>query len=262
MSQLFTALISSKALKMFPERLTNAYEWQGHIPFAFWLMDIIRPAQYVELGTYKGDSYAAFCQAIQEFGITCKAHAIDSWEGDSHVGGYGDEIYNDLRQYHDSKYGAFSRLHRMHFEAAVESFSEESIDLLHIDGLHTYDAVKNDFETWKSKLSDRAIVLFHDSAVREREFGVWQYLQELEKEYPIFYFNHSNGLACLLYGVKASKILKDMASLSETEADYIRAYFHALGDRVQSYSQVEFWRKESQKLFYQIELLRNEAHGE
>lgn len=255
-TDLHKALLSSKALTMFPERLTDAYEWQGHIPFAFWLTEILQPAQYVELGAYKGDSFVAFCQAVSELGLNCKAHAIDTWAGDDHVGAYGDEVYDDLRQYHDAKYAAFSRLHRMRFEEAVDSFADHSIDLLHIDGLHTYEAVKNDFETWKDKLSDRAVVLFHDCAVRERGFGVWQYMDELAKTYPVFTFNHSNGLACLVYGKKAPEALQHLAATEEKDASYIRALFHALGDRVAATSQMYFWRRESEKQFNMNVLLK------
>lgn len=224
-------------------------------------MEILRPRQYVELGTYKGDSYCAFCQAVVEFGLDCKTHAVDTWEGDSHVGGYGDEVYDNLRQYHDSKYAAFSRLHRMRFEEAVECFADNTIDLLHIDGLHTYEAVKQDFETWKCKLSQRAIVLFHDSAVRERGFGVWKFLMELEGSYPIFHFNHSNGLACLVYGDEAPDILKDIAKMKEEDAKSVKTFFHVLGDRVQAYSQINFWRKESERLFQRLEVTEKKNKG-
>ncbi len=37
---------------------------------------------------------------------------------------------------------------RMLFNEALELFSDESIGLLNIDGFHTYEAVRNDFESW------------------------------------------------------------------------------------------------------------------
>ncbi|MEI2642880.1 MAG: class I SAM-dependent methyltransferase [Candidatus Nanopelagicales bacterium] len=47
------------------------------------------------------------------------------------------------------RYPGFSYLMRMYFHEALDHFEDESIDLLHIDGLHTYDAVKEDFTTWE-----------------------------------------------------------------------------------------------------------------
>lgn len=143
-----------------PRRLTDVDHWHLHIPFCFVIMAMLKPARFVELGTWKGDSYCAFCQAVDELGLNTACYAIDSWQGDEHAGYYGEEVLEELRAYHDPLYGVFSRLTKCFFDDALDYFKEASIDLLHIDGHHSYDSVKHDFESWLPKMSNRGVVLF------------------------------------------------------------------------------------------------------
>ena len=46
----------------------------------------------------------------------------------------------ELRTYHDSRYAAFFTLIRSTFDEAAQHFAHASIDLLRIDGYHTYKA--------------------------------------------------------------------------------------------------------------------------
>ena len=167
--------------------------WADHAPFAFWLMERHRPRSFVELGTHGGYSYFAFCQAIKTGSLPTQCYAVDTWAGDQHAGFYGEEFFQQVSDYNESHYAAFSRLVRTTFDKAVNHFSDGSIDLLHIDGLHFFEDVKHDFETWRPKLSDKAIVLFHDTNVRERNFGVFKLWEDLRVQYPSFEF-----LFCLL----------------------------------------------------------------
>ena len=149
-----------------PERLVEL-AWLGHIPFAYWLMSVHRPRTFVELGVHHGASYLAFCQAIERLGLDTAAYGVDTWQGDPQAGHYDEQVFVELNSYHAGRYTTFSRLLRSTFDEAAVRFGDKSIDLLHIDGYHTYEAVRHDFETWRPKLSERGIVLLHDINVRE-----------------------------------------------------------------------------------------------
>jgi len=211
-------------------RLSYPYAWVGHIPFAYLLIDLLRPRQLVELGTDSGNSYLAFCQAVQTLGSDTRCTAIDSWQGDPHARRYGEGVYETLKSYHDPRYASFSRLHRSFFIDALGEFADGSIDLLHIDGLHTYEAVSEDFNTWLPKLSDRAVVIFHDSQVRDRGFGVSRFLDEIRGRYRIAEFEHSNGLGIALVGVNVPEAFVDFIDAFEARPVAMRRFFKELGD--------------------------------
>jgi glycosyltransferase involved in cell wall biosynthesis len=216
-----------------PLRLAYPGAWVEHIPFAMFLIDITRPKLLVELGTHSGNSYSAFCQAIKELSIDTKCFAVDTWKGDKHAGFYGAEVLVELRAHHDPLYGAFSSLMQTTFDEAVKDFSDGSIDLLHIDGLHTYEAVKHDFETWFPKISGQGIVIFHDIHVIELDFGVWKLWNELKLKYPSFEFFHGHGLGILAIGKNYPPDLDILFNLNTKEEVTIREFYKKLGSRLE-----------------------------
>ena len=211
-------------------RLKPFEHWVGHIPFAFWLIDKIRPGIFVEIGTHRGNSFLAFCQAIQTVSSGTRAYAVDTWEGDAHMA-REEGLFEELSSYHDPRYGHFSSLVRATFEEARELFADGSVDLLHIDGTHTYEAVKRDFETWQSALSSRAVVLFHDTNVRRPDYGVWKLWCELAESRPHFEFYHSYGLGVLGVGTDFPEPLRNLFFMQNEKrpADLVRGFFAARG---------------------------------
>lgn len=212
-----------------PHYLSGRSAWVEHIPFAYAIVSALRPRTIVELGTHYGDSYCAFCQTANELKLDVRAYAVDTWQGDEHAGFYGEDVLNTLRQAHDVPYSQFSTLVRSTFDEAVVHFGPGTIDLLHIDGLHSYEAVKHDFETWLPLLSDRAVVLFHDTNVRERDFGVWQLWEELSGRYPSFSFLHGHGLGVLGVGGQIPEAMQTLFQTEDEAAVATRNFFAQLG---------------------------------
>lgn len=205
--------------------------WTEHTPFAFWSVEAIRPRRIVELGTHNGQSYMAFCQAVTRMGLTASTFAVDTWQGDEHAGFYGNEVLDALREVHDVSYNEFSQLLQMTFAEAANVIEDSSVDLLHIDGRHFEEDVREDFEQWLPKVSDSGVVLFHDTQVRERGFGVYRLWAELEQKYPSFEFRHGHGLGVLAVGKNTPAPIARLTALQKDshEAQMIRSAYSRLG---------------------------------
>ena len=215
-----------------PQLVGKASAWWGHVPFAFWLIAKTKPQLLVELGTHHGVSYAAFCEAISRLRLSTRCYAVDSWTGDPHAGAYEEDVFAELKEFHDKRYASFSQLVHRTFDEARSDFADGTIDLLHIDGFHTYETVRHDFETWRAKLSSRAVVVLHDTNERQRDFGVWRFLDELKQEFPAFEFLHSHGLGVVAVGADAPEAVKRLCGLTNgAEIAALRERFSLIGAR-------------------------------
>ncbi|MBK1644899.1 hypothetical protein CKO25_09600 [Thiocapsa imhoffii] len=224
----------ARAATIRPDALNAPSAWSGHVPFAMWLVQVLKPGILVELGTHYGRSYFNFCRSVKAGGLPTKCYAVDTWEGDAHAGHYGEAVFATVNEHNRRCYADVSRLLRMRFDEAVDSFANGSIDLLHIDGFHTYEAVKHDFEHWLPKLSAHAVVLFHDTNVRERGFGVWRLWEELRARYPLHLeFLHSHGLGVLQLDAGQAHARLDWLCPESAERALLLAYFGARGGELE-----------------------------
>ena len=199
-----------------------AYEapssWWQHVPIAHFLVEQLKPGIIVELGTHYGVSFFSFCEAARELSEDTYVYAIDTWEGDEQAGNYGSDVYDYVNDYHYKHHYQRSQLVRSYFDDAVKQFADKSIGLLHIDGLHTYEAVKHDFETWLPKLKDGGTILFHDWNVKTEGFGVWKLWDELKRDGRFKCTETPNG-----YGL-------GIATLSQEEPKWFESFKNHIED--------------------------------
>jgi hypothetical protein len=229
--------------------LLKSQWWIGHIPFAFELVKRLKPRTIVELGTYSGSSFAAFCQAVSALEHDAKCFGVDLWEGDIHMGKFDEGIYLDISEYIKKAYPNIGILIRSRFDEAVSGFEDGSIDILHIDGTHTYEAVSSDFHTWFPKVSSkRGVILFHDINVTHENagpaaerFGVRRFFDSIKGRYPHIEFEHCYGLGVLIKGNEAPDAVLKM--IEDAKDPAFHKFFKDLGQEICD----SFWRQEKEK---------------
>jgi GT2 family glycosyltransferase/glycosyltransferase involved in cell wall biosynthesis len=219
--------------------------WLEHVPFALFLIDVLRPRLLVELGTHGSCSYAAFCQAVKERDLPTRCYAVYPPAKD---GRSTHEVGAELQGQDDPLYGGFSCFIQATFEDALGHFDDGSIDLLHIDGLRSYEAVRNVIESWLPKLTSHGIVLLHQTNVREADFGVCKLWEEIRDRYPAFEFFHGRGLGVLAVGEVPWTELQELFAAVEVEAARIRKFFFQLASHLSLKLARDTWETKIQSL--------------
>ena len=178
----------------FQPRLYGVGAWTDNLHFAYDAGAALRPNVLVELGTDRGESYFTFCQSVAENRTGTRCFAVDTWRGDEHAGGYDETTFAEVSEHNAQHYAEFSTLLRCTFDDALDQFAPASIDLLHLDGLHTEAAVRHDVDSWLPKLRPGGILLMHDISVRAHDFGVWKVWDELRRRGRSYAFTDAPGL--------------------------------------------------------------------
>lgn len=203
------------------------WPWAGHKFFAYDLLTNVKPKTVVELGTHYGTSLWSFAQAAKDNALDTELFAVDTWQGEAHAGLYGEEVFETVAAIKRSFYskGSFEIYFlRKTFNEALADFKNNTIDLLHIDGLHSYEAVHHDFEAWLKKMKKNGIILFHDIEVNEGDFGVHELWRELKEHYVTIEFHHSFGLGILFLDADMGRDLKP----EERTWQQRYSYFHEM----------------------------------
>src|SRR6476646_6432685 len=89
-------LLESQSIFWTPDYIDASSAWIEHIPFAFWIVEVLKPKILVELGVHTATSYFSVCQAVKRLNIDTACYGVDTWDGDEHAGFYGQEVYEKV----------------------------------------------------------------------------------------------------------------------------------------------------------------------
>lgn len=156
--------------------------WKANRTFATWLVNRIEPTAVADLGVDFG--FSSLCFALPEIG---HVWGIDSFQGDAQTG------FRDTRTQVDETIAQLGlsniTLVQGYFEEVSKTWEQE-LDILHLDGLHTYESVRRDFDAWIKFVKPTGVILLHSTGVPH--FGVRRLFDEIDL--PKTNLGHSHGL--------------------------------------------------------------------
>jgi predicted O-methyltransferase YrrM len=136
---------------------------------------------FVELGRFKGGSTVVFATALPA--------GIELWSYDLHVALRPDmpgtvldsELLDVLR-----RYGVADKVHLVVADSRTVEPPSDAIEVLFVDGDHSYEGARADFEHWGSSVRPAGHLLFHD-AVDSGGYGnvypgISQLVAEIERD--------------------------------------------------------------------------------
>jgi predicted O-methyltransferase YrrM len=152
-------------LKMIYWNLSSAFSVDSHLTITerVKLYQLAKNKSIIlEIGSYTGASGICFGEALINRNTSSKIICIDTWQNNAMTEGTRDTFKafcDNTQEYSEiiTKIRGFS-------SEVVEDVSAicSKIDLLFIDGDHSYDGVKADWENYKRFLRRGSIVVFHD----------------------------------------------------------------------------------------------------
>jgi predicted O-methyltransferase YrrM len=169
----------------------------------YGLVRSMKPAVCVEIGSAQGRSTCFIGKALKDNGAgviyAIDPHSTTQWNDANSVDTY-EVIRRNLARVGLNE---FVRIQRSTSREAVAGWSHP-IDILFIDGDHSYEGVKADWDLFTPHVSQFGVVIFHDTLWEYQrdskwyrpDVGVPRFVEELRLEgYPVITLNRDYGVS-------------------------------------------------------------------
>jgi hypothetical protein len=164
----------------------------------YGLIDLLKPKNQkitgIEIGSDKGNTTSFLLKTLQNLFIYC----VDPYE--NYIDWNSNQLYERESTFQNfinrmTDYSDRYKLYRNKSDDAFKFFEKKSVDFIFIDGLHTYEQVKNDCQNYYSILKDGGIFSGHDyNTILEVKNAVNEFAKSVNKkqifltDFDVWYF--------------------------------------------------------------------------
>lgn len=188
---------NSRQLVDFAQRTCSGLIWPAQIPEeATEFLDLLKKRRVeavLEIGTFNGGTLFLFTRVVAPDAILI---SLDLPKG-QYGGGYPEwklPLFKAFRRQGQKVCLLREDSHLQSTLSEVEALLEgRPLDLLFIDGDHSYEGVKRDFELYSPLVAPDGLIVFHDIVDGPPEYvgGVHRFWSEIRQRYP----NHREIIA-------------------------------------------------------------------
>lgn len=145
--------------------------WCDYKDLYFAIADTLpADANFVEIGSWMGQSSVTLCQRLQDIGKVATVHCVDTFQGEQDQPAHveivasmgGSTRWKFEENIAAAKVCDMIRVVESDSAAAADLFEDESLDGIFIDAAHDYDSVVKDVAAWFPKVKPGGIFAGHD----------------------------------------------------------------------------------------------------
>lgn len=227
--------IASKAMFWRPRYLAES-NWLQHVPFYFWLIEVLQPKLVVESNIDSAVGYFAICQAIDKLNQDGLIYGALGTNSDA----------ESITTYNHEHYREFSSLTRQTEEKFIKDFSENSIDLLLVKSSSSLLGKDFNVANLRKYMSHSGVILIHGT----NQDTLRKQHQTLKSHYPTFELTQSPGLLLICLGQQIPTRLEMLIHQSKepNSQRHIQNIFARLG----AASEDSWYRLSQQKQLVQL----------
>lgn len=145
-----------------------------------------RKVNVMEIGSMYGGTLWCWLSTLSLKQLTVIDKLVETFDSRYNTQKHCHELWGQWCRYNKCAYACLEQDSAKPSAISTAHLIASQVDILFIDGDHTYEGVKADYNNYKDLVRTGGVIIFHDIAYEKDSvyFGVKPLWEELKKEYP------------------------------------------------------------------------------